>query len=138
MGHWHAMYYYEVMCIPYNGKLLQGLKFAIFAIQPNLCPLTVHNVLLCHPCQWRNSLRYVQSLSPYSMTLRYCLHLIGQFVFFRNGTRNLKSTLVRTHVCMVVSFVDIRTVLKVMHMYIMFLFSAGLCDYLLFLHTFLL
>ena len=58
--------------------------------------------------------------------------------FFRNGTRNLKSTLVRTHVCMVVSFVDIHTVLKVMHMYIMFLFSAGLCDYLLLLHTFLL
>ena len=38
---------------------------------------------------------------------------------------------------MVVSFVDIRTVLRIMHIYIMFLFSAGLCDYLLLLHTFL-
>ena len=56
--------------------------------------------------------RYVatdQSLSPYSVTLQYCLHLIVQFVcFFRDGTSNLKSTVVRSQVCMVASFADIR------------------------------
>ena len=30
-----TMYYCDVMCLPYSGKLLQGLMFAIFTIQPN-------------------------------------------------------------------------------------------------------
>ena len=44
-----------------------------------------------------------KSLSPYSVTLRYCLHLIGQFFFFHNGTSNLKLTVIHTQVCMVPS-----------------------------------
>ena len=50
-----------------------------------------------------------QSLLSYSVMLGYCLHLIGQFVcFFRDGTSNLKLTVVHTQVCMGASFADTR------------------------------